>query len=324
MKVKCGKCQTGLEFDESKVKSPQVVVSCPKCKTKNKVIIKNQKEPMDKTQIFSAENSMNENKSSDPNKTRISDMPPINKKENPQSDAVAGTANTAEKMKERVKQKNEKGKDVKDKVVVGAAAVGGAVLGSIIPDLAMADNEDVPEVEPENLDSVAVADGQEFDQNQENISAEIQADESMEDANAEDAVNVQPEYAKIDADGDGFVEAIIQDTDGDGVYDQEYIAVEPTQEIQSEGLSFDDAFAMAREELGPGGVFEWNGNKYQTYYKDEWEDMSESEQQDAYDLAMQEEDVYNPEEDFDSDFSADDLQDDLSNSDLGLDMDGII
>lgn len=39
-------------------------------------------------------------------------------------------------------------------------------------------------------------------------------------------------------------------------------------------VSFSQAFADARAQVGPGGVFEWRGNVYGTYYKDEWDQMS--------------------------------------------------
>ena len=42
-------------------------------------------------------------------------------------------------------------------------------------------------------------------------------------------------------------------------------------------LSFRDAFNAARAEMGPGGVFRWHGNLYNTYTADEWAAMSESE-----------------------------------------------
>ena len=46
-------------------------------------------------------------------------------------------------------------------------------------------------------------------------------------------------------------------------------------------LSFADAFNAARAELGPGGVFTWRGNVYNTYTEEEWRAMSE-EQQDQF------------------------------------------
>ena len=41
--------------------------------------------------------------------------------------------------------------------------------------------------------------------------------------------------------------------------------------------SFNDAFLAARNELGPGNTFEWNGNLYSTNYADELPDVLQSE-----------------------------------------------
>lgn len=38
-------------------------------------------------------------------------------------------------------------------------------------------------------------------------------------------------------------------------------------------MSFGEAFAAARAELGAGGVFEWRGNLYGTYTADEWNEL---------------------------------------------------
>jgi hypothetical protein len=46
----------------------------------------------------------------------------------------------------------------------------------------------------------------------------------------------------------------------------------------SDEQSFGDAFATARAETGPGGYFEWRGQLYNTFFKEEWESMSPGEQ----------------------------------------------
>lgn len=38
----------------------------------------------------------------------------------------------------------------------------------------------------------------------------------------------------------------------------------------SDDMSFSEAFAAARAEVGPGGVFSWHGNLYNTYTQEEW------------------------------------------------------
>lgn len=43
-------------------------------------------------------------------------------------------------------------------------------------------------------------------------------------------------------------------------------------------MSFNEAFAAAREEVGPGGCFEWHGNVYGTYTAQEWNSMSAADQ----------------------------------------------
>lgn len=45
-------------------------------------------------------------------------------------------------------------------------------------------------------------------------------------------------------------------------------------------MSFSQAFAAARAEVGPGGVFEWHGNLYGTYTAEEWDNMSAEERDD--------------------------------------------
>ena len=54
--------------------------------------------------------------------------------------------------------------------------------------------------------------------------------------------------------------------------------VESLQEIETTPVpSFNEAFLVARTELGPGNTFEWNGNLYSTNYADELPDVLESE-----------------------------------------------
>ncbi len=46
----------------------------------------------------------------------------------------------------------------------------------------------------------------------------------------------------------------------------------------SDDMSFGEAFAAAREEVGPGGCFEWHGRVYGTYTADEWNGMTAEQQ----------------------------------------------
>lgn len=57
----------------------------------------------------------------------------------------------------------------------------------------------------------------------------------------------------------------------------------PVASSVSDDMSFSEAFAAARTEVGAGGVFEWKGNLYNTYYKEEWNAMSEAEKDAFFD-----------------------------------------
>ena len=48
----------------------------------------------------------------------------------------------------------------------------------------------------------------------------------------------------------------------------------------SDNMSFGEAFAAARAEVGPGGVFHWHGGIYNTYSADEWSNMSVEQKHD--------------------------------------------
>lgn len=65
-------------------------------------------------------------------------------------------------------------------------------------------------------------------------------------------------------------------------------ATEPQSSAEASGLrvaevdqnlSFGEAFAAARNEVGPGGVFRWHGGLYNTYTAQEWNSMSDGEHQ---------------------------------------------
>lgn len=78
-------------------------------------------------------------------------------------------------------------------------------------------------------------------------------------------------------------------------------------------LSFREAFDTARAEMGPGGVFRWHGNLYNTYTADEWQAMSDERKEE---LAQEVDPEISP-EDIDTDVvtvneTADSLQTEAS------------
>lgn len=52
--------------------------------------------------------------------------------------------------------------------------------------------------------------------------------------------------------------------------------------IANDDVTFDEAFANARAEFGPGSSFAWKGNVYATYTKEEWDGMTDDEKTDFY------------------------------------------
>ncbi len=50
----------------------------------------------------------------------------------------------------------------------------------------------------------------------------------------------------------------------------------------SDDMTFEDAFAAARDEVGAGGVFTWHDNVYGTFTTAEWEAMTPQEQMDYF------------------------------------------
>lgn len=92
----------------------------------------------------------------------------------------------------------------------------------------------------------------------------------------------QEEWSRIEEEDQAEYEQLIVDRTPDHhsetvdvpvvIYDEAPVATTVTDD-----MSFSDAFAIARSEVGPGGVFEWRGNLYGTYYKTEWDSMDAEE-----------------------------------------------
>lgn len=52
----------------------------------------------------------------------------------------------------------------------------------------------------------------------------------------------------------------------------------PIAKDVNDQMSFEEAFQAARDEIGTGGLFSWNGSYYGTYTESEWNDLSQDEQ----------------------------------------------
>ncbi|MCB9044227.1 MAG: hypothetical protein R2798_13515 [Chitinophagales bacterium] len=56
----------------------------------------------------------------------------------------------------------------------------------------------------------------------------------------------------------------------------------PFSDAVNDDMSFNEAFGAARKDIGPGGFFEWHGETYNTYYKEEWDALSPDERNDFF------------------------------------------
>lgn len=73
--------------------------------------------------------------------------------------------------------------------------------------------------------------------------------------------------------GFGFIKAPSNE-----IIHQPIVPSEPKEAFEvSDDMSFQEAFSSAREEVGSGGFFEWHGQRYSTYYKEEWDLLSEDQ-----------------------------------------------
>ncbi|GAB3948226.1 hypothetical protein GCM10028805_22090 [Spirosoma harenae] len=74
-------------------------------------------------------------------------------------------------------------------------------------------------------------------------------------------------------------EAIAPESDDEGMQIVSKAFIELPEDIDVAGkvvdnMSFGQAFRAARNEVGVGGVFSWHGRWYNTFEKEEWEDLS--------------------------------------------------
>lgn len=102
---------------------------------------------------------------------------------------------------------------------------------------------------------------------------------------------------KFDSNNDNIVDSILTDSNNDGIFETQQFVENSSEEPQIDDLveeetiessafspntapllnsekindqmSFAEAFSTARKELGPGGVFAWKGEYYNTFYAEE-------------------------------------------------------
>ena len=159
--------------------------------------------------------------------------------------------------------------DVKKKYGSGAmagAAGGGVVFGAAavaIPLSVFPRKDEVPQID----EAVAVVAEEEQSQAADVIVAE--------EAEATDAVDVQADdTGSVDVQAEEISDENVIDIADVNVGNGGFVGATRIAHNVSDDMSFGEAFAHARAEVGPGGIFEWRGNTYGTYYVDEWNSMT--------------------------------------------------
>ena len=218
----------------------------------------------------------------------------LSKDENTQLANAAGEQPAGAKSAKRKFVLKNLSKKEREAILAGGAAVGGISLGALLSSAFTFPSEsdvqnDTPPVITDDT-SLIVEDEQDIDHDgiPNDLDDDIDGDGIL---NASDA----------DMDGDGLDNESDDDDDGDCLLDEEDdhtpdyekidapLAIETDADfvdMELDSMSFGHAFAAAREATGPGGFFEWRGNLYNTYTKEEWDGLSEEEQHDFTDALV--------------------------------------
>lgn len=178
-----------------------------------------------------------------------------------------------------------------------SAVIGGVAVGLLTPSQAFpksSEIEELPTVEEEEMEEVVIEETAAAPE----AEVENQEEEAVE-ATAEAAAAADPHSMSIDLDGDGTIDLIAVDENGDGVGDALFERIDAAEEpvvaeapagpeymdvatSVDDSMSFSEAFAAARHEVGAGGLFVWHGQTYGTYYKEEWDAMSDADKEEYW------------------------------------------
>ena len=176
---------------------------------------------------------------------------------------------------------------------VVAGAIGGVLLGSaaLYYKAHAADNtphpgsatlpadDDVADVVAEEVksNSADLSDAQLGDDEVKNANVDVDVN-VLTEGHADELVDNVDELSDNDAlESSGEADAFVDDTANDESTNDTMGATVNFAEGVNDEMSFSQAFAAARADVGAGGAFEWRGQIYGTYYADEWESMSDDE-----------------------------------------------
>lgn len=186
----------------------------------------------------------------------------------------------------------------RDQLKTAAAALAGGALGSLAYDLIKSsfergmsrpENELMEATETTGLADLAIETENGTVTFQDNNQNDIYDPLTTEPTGLADlqVTTEQGIFNFADLDQNGIFETItltqeITITPPDPVMETTQPEAAPLATSVNDDMSFSEAFAAARDEVGAGGVFEWHGQAYNTFYKEEFEAMSPSEISDYY------------------------------------------
>lgn len=169
----------------------------------------------------------------------------------------------------------------------------------------------------------------------------FQAEPSAEPVQASGSNELVADSVFTDENSDGIYElgqeptpVVVEETADSEPQGQSFnVATAPHASSPNDDMSFSDAFASAREEVGPGGVFMWHGNAYNTFYAEEVDDHGNpvvdyqtvepgSQNFDDYEQSAQAES--GPAGDSYTDSSGDEVESQVNVMGVDADMDGAV
>ncbi len=98
----------------------------------------------------------------------------------------------------------------------------------------------------------------------------------------------------------------------------------PVASSVNDEMSFSEAFSAARKEIGSGGVFEWRGNVYNTYYAEEWNAMSQEEKDEFVNHVRIDETETETETETQTEMEMEDVEIEIVDVDHGVDPDVVV
>lgn len=211
------------------------------------------------------------------------------KKENEERTKIVNSEGFKNDLAQKQKKQVEKMKALKNMAYIGGGAGVAALAMGFMPSNAEEFNPEDPIIVPdEPQQAIGVNEQMTYNEAWNAAREEVGPGGYFVWRNEQFSTYSQEEWSNLDKDDQKVFEENMREDYAENLTieeDDSKIAfvvqdTAPIAENVTDDMTFGDAFAMARQETGPGGVFEWRGTLYNTYYKEEWENMSGEDRSD--------------------------------------------